>query len=547
MRLYIKTRLFIWFIIVSVIPLICIGGFSYYLIFNQISTQTEETITNINTGILNMVDTQQKVLFRWLESSTASFVHRLASLGESRFDYDNMEYIGGYRLPAWFIGNQKITNDYTLVNNLIENENLHATIFQLHNNEFIRVSTSVRQPDGTRIVGTKISSGPVYEKIINGQKYVGRANVEGIWHATIYSPIWDRDGNLIGAFVLGRREKDYELVEAIKNIVIGETGYVFIIDSNSNVIIHPNLEEKNVSKYPWVQEVLQKKNGSIQYDFKEREKIAYYTYYEPWDWYIVSSGYRSEIFNITKELSNILFFAIIAVILISSAIAYILSQTFSKPINDLTKVMRETQKGDMSIKLNYIYKDEFRIVSNGYNAMVNTISILIGRIVNNSSNLKEASKRLVKDIDNSMKSLNGIEKSKNNIKNYIENTFFAQSSNSFNDIYDDLYEKVFNIRLRLEKEISNNNFKELDSIIGELKEMELFLFNSNESDEEHHVPNTTSQSIISMNKINNLEIEIEKLRLLLSNISSSATSLDDIALALDRQVNKFKIDKEYTK
>lgn len=74
------------------------GGFSYYLISEKITKQNEENINNINKGIYNMVDTQQKVLTRWLESAAAAFDEKLVSLGQSHFDYSNMVEIAGYRL-----------------------------------------------------------------------------------------------------------------------------------------------------------------------------------------------------------------------------------------------------------------------------------------------------------------------------------------------------------------------------------------------------------------------------------------------------------------
>lgn len=121
-------------------------------------------------GIYNMVDTQQKVLMQWMDSSATAFSEKLQGLGPIRFDNASMVDIGGYKLPTWYIGNQKITGDNTLVDILISKQKLPATLFQLHDNKFIRVSSNVRQPDGNRIVGTIVDSGPIYEKIINGQQ-----------------------------------------------------------------------------------------------------------------------------------------------------------------------------------------------------------------------------------------------------------------------------------------------------------------------------------------------------------------------------------------
>ena len=44
------------------------------------------------------------------------------------------------------------------------------------------------------------------------------------------------------------------------------------------------------------------------------------------------------------------------------------------------------------------------------------------------------------------------------------------------------------------------------------------------------------------NKISNLEVELAKLHLLTKHIASSASSLDDVALSLDKNVNIFTVE-----
>ncbi|MDU2063243.1 MAG: methyl-accepting chemotaxis protein [Sporomusaceae bacterium] len=539
----IKSRLFIWFILAAVIPMIVIGGFSYYLISQKIAKQNEETITNINTGIYNMVDTQQKVLSRWLESADASFVERLNSLGNSRFDYDNMVDIGGYRLPTWYIGNQKITDDSTLVDSLIGKEKLPATIFQLHNNKFIRVSTNVRQPDGSRISGTYIDSGNVYERLINGQQYLGRASVEGIMHATIYQPIWDSSGKLIGAFVLGRREQEYEMIAAIKNIVVGETGYAFILDPSGMMIIHPTLQGKNALEYPWVKEIIQKKNGSVTYDFNGRTKIAYFMYYEPWNWYIVTGSYESEIFNTTHQLSKMLILAILVVVAISSSIALLLSNTFFKPINELMIVMRQCQSGNLTVRLKHFSDDEFSVLGNAFNVMLNNISLLIGRILSNSTKLKEASQRLLIDITESKDALQGIEKGVKDLQGDSIPLLQSYAFASNKALHTEFQETVHQLNHLLEQIMLNKQLDKTEEALHLLKKIST-LCQANPIVSPSDYQKTPEAAIHPMNQISHLEVEVEKLKLLLKNISSSASSLDDIALSLDRHVNSFKIEKD---
>lgn len=542
MRLNLKLRLFVWFILVSLVPMLVIGGLSYYMALDKIQKLNEQTLTNINKGIYNMVDTQQKVLSRWLESSAAFFNDKLKSQGTSHLNQNEMITIGEYKLPAWYIGKQKITNDFTLVDDLIEKESLPATIFQFYDNKFIRVSTNVRRADGSRITGTVLDSGPVYDRLINGQEYLGRANVEGIMHATIYVPIRDNNGSLVGAFVLGRREQEYEIINAIKNIVVGETGYVFVLDSQGNAIIHPTKQGSNFSEYPWTREILQKKNGSITYDFEGKTKIAYYTYYEPWQWYIVTGSYESEIFNTTSKMSIILLIAILIVVVVSSLIALALSTSFSKPIKELILVMRRAQSGDLSAKMNHVYEDEFGVLSNVFNTMLNNISLLIGRIHMSSAKMKGASQRLIDDITDSKESLIGIENVVKNLQQESDSDYqdFPQHNIANHEYFQ---QSIYQLELIIDQALANNQDNELEqakSILEKIKNVyrRTYITSIDSKNDEDMSP----VSFAYINKVNNLEVEVEKLKLLLRNISSSALSLEEITGFLDRQINVFKID-----
>lgn len=547
----IKTRLFTWFILISLVPMLAMSGLSYYLIHDKIQDQNAETLININKGIYNMVDTQKKILDEWLKSASESFQVKLRTLGPSRFDYNEMQDIGGYQLPTWYIGKQKVTGDFTLVDYLTEKEKLPASIFQLQGNTFIRVSTNVRQPDGERITGTLLDiTGPVYERVINGQTYLGRANVEGIMHATIYVPIWDSSGKLIGAFVLGRKEQEYEITKAIQNIVVGETGYAFVMDETGKAIIHPTRQEKNLSatNADVVSEIVHKKNGSLTYDFEGRKKIAYYFYYEPWQWYIVTGSYISELFNTTNQLNNLLLEAVLIVLVISSLLAYILSTSFSKPINDLMQEMRKAQSGNLTSRFNYTHKDDdFRILSNAFNAMLSNLSLLISRIHTNSSELKDASQRLMTDITDSKESLNGIDKIVNDLR---QDSISGPEASGIptppnTSLYEEVQQTIYQLDLLVDQALANSQDDQLDHIKVALEKIK-FLYRRLSMTRVDGRP--TEKALTTnygyLNKVNSLEIEVEKLKLLLKNINSSASTLEEIALSLDRQVNIFKITDE---
>ena len=97
--------------------------------------------------------------------------------------------------------------------------------------------------------------------------------------------------------------------EVLLSQTIGKTGYIYCVNSNGVIEIHPKkgLLGADLSKHAFIVEQMNRKNGYLEYDWKNpeeeesRPKALYMTYFEPWDWIISVSSYRSE-FN---ELVNV--------------------------------------------------------------------------------------------------------------------------------------------------------------------------------------------------------------------------------------------------
>jgi len=103
-----------------------------------------------------------------------------------------------------------------------------------------------------------------------------------------------------------------EAKERLQNIllsqVVGTSGYIYCLDSAGTVVVHPNnaLRGTNVADFAFVRDQISRKEGYLEYDWKNpgeshlRPKALYMVYFEPLDWIISASSYRSE-FN---ELLN---------------------------------------------------------------------------------------------------------------------------------------------------------------------------------------------------------------------------------------------------
>ena len=80
-----------------------------------------------------------------------------------------------------------------------------ATIFQ----DDLRISTNVRNPDGSRALGTRVSE-EVYNQVVKaGQPWIGRAYVVNDWYITAYEPIRNIRDDIIGILYVGILEQKY--------------------------------------------------------------------------------------------------------------------------------------------------------------------------------------------------------------------------------------------------------------------------------------------------------------------------------------------------
>ncbi len=83
---------------------------------------------------------------------------------------------------------------------------------------------------------------------------------------------------------------------------VGTSGYIYCINSEGIAVVHPKegVEGTDNTEFPFIHDQISMKEGYIEYDWqnpnedKKRPKALYMSYFEPFDWIISASSYRSE-------------------------------------------------------------------------------------------------------------------------------------------------------------------------------------------------------------------------------------------------------------
>ncbi|HPQ35340.1 MAG TPA: cache domain-containing protein [Tenuifilaceae bacterium] len=114
---------------------------------------------------------------------------------------------------------------------------------------------------------------------------------------------------LVDHGVVTREEAERRIRQIFTNQKVGSSGYIYCLNSKGVAVFHPikGVENTDVTTFEFAREQVKVKEGYLEYNWRnpgeeeERPKALYMVYFEPLDWIISASSYRSEF----EELINI--------------------------------------------------------------------------------------------------------------------------------------------------------------------------------------------------------------------------------------------------
>ncbi len=213
-----------------------------------------------------------------------------------------------------------------------------------------------------------------------------------------------------------RLEEEQQLRELIHRSRIGESGYVYIFDSNFNMLMHPNanIEGQNVAELlnplsgkPLAQELIaasRKADNRLIYKWDKPadpgnyvyDKISWVHHVPELDWYIASSVYIDELQQ-SSDLLKKRILGITALILVVTLIgAYLSLRGIVHPINALSKAASRVRNGDLSVTFKLERSDELGTLGAAFNAMVKRLK---DQIDNLEIRVDERTTELTKSLD----------------------------------------------------------------------------------------------------------------------------------------------------
>lgn len=185
-----------------------------------------------------------------------------------------------------------------------------------------------------------------------------------------------------------------ELRKHLHTIRIGGEGYLYIFDSDMNMIIHPNPNIENTNFTDLLDPITQKpigleliaesktKDQRLNYKWDKPsdpghyvyDKISWVRHFEGTDWYICSSVYTDDLRRSASALTNRIVLVSIAALILSIIGGYLFVKAFTDPIKRLAVLANRISHGDLTTTAQFNRKDEIGVLARAFNNMVDQLS-----------------------------------------------------------------------------------------------------------------------------------------------------------------------------
>ena len=148
--------------------------------------------------------------------------------------------IAGKTVPDLCLGAESQVLNFAMVDHVKALAGGTATLFAWDGSNFIRVSTNVLKPDGSRAVGTPLDpQGKAYAALSQNRPFNGVVDILGAPYITSYVPMMDSTGKLVGAWYTGfRLDSISEISRSIEKARILDHGFVALLKPSGAVLVH---------------------------------------------------------------------------------------------------------------------------------------------------------------------------------------------------------------------------------------------------------------------------------------------------------------------
>ncbi|MCB9481315.1 MAG: methyl-accepting chemotaxis protein [Desulfobacteraceae bacterium] len=333
-------------------------------------------------------------------------------------------------LNAWLMQHQSViktmaevttfanaVDDTQTSKELIETANKRLEHFNSQHNEFEAIFITGKNGRikassvGSSTSNIDISDRPYFKEAIQGKTVfsdVITSRQSGNIIFTITAPLV-KNSKVIG--VLAGTVRIEGFTDHIKDIKVGETGYIFMCKDDGTAIYHPDKSlvlKASLSGYDWGKKMITQKQGYMEYNWGKTPTISVYKNSEITGWLVISRVSPEELFASANELQKLnIIIALITVSALCIAIILLTKFIILKPVDLALSFAKEIASGNLKASVKLDRNDELGDLVFALNGMgeklrdmfqIDSLRELVEKLSRDSAKLNDISEKMNTDI-----------------------------------------------------------------------------------------------------------------------------------------------------
>jgi signal transduction histidine kinase len=148
--------------------------------------------------------------------------------------------VAGRAVPDLRFGDTPVAGHFELVDQDVALLGGTATLFTRAGDDFVRIATNVKRPDGSRAVGTLLDPrGPAIATVRQGRPFYGVVDILGRSYITGYEPIRSADGATIGLYYVGYPVAALDRIgESLADARLLDHGFFALLDQDRKLLFN---------------------------------------------------------------------------------------------------------------------------------------------------------------------------------------------------------------------------------------------------------------------------------------------------------------------
>ncbi len=284
-----------------------------------------------------------------------------------------------------------------------------------------------------------VSNRQYYKVAMQGNPFITEPYKDklGNFRITISAPIFNKNKKIIG--VLLADAHGLLLNKYIEDIIVGNTGYCYVIDKNETVIAHKNAElvknqgnasvkVKNNPKLKHLVEFEQQALSSDKadigfYEYEGISNIASYSKIASTGWTVIVKAPVYEFLDSIDAMKTKLILIGFGTLVISLIIIGIISRRVAKPLQSVSKALKNISQGDgdLTARLPVTGNDEVTDVSYYFNETIKKINIAIKSVMTGANDMAQIGQNLAGNMTETASSINQISANIEGVKGQVLN------------------------------------------------------------------------------------------------------------------------------